>query len=388
MPFRFTLAIVWALALAWAIGAGACTETCTDHDEDGFCGNIPSGGCARCASPLQDCDDDDATIHPGAADPAGDGVDSNCDGRDVPEDCLRPGNEGGDPGADCEDRACSAHCAEDRVARCGAALMVDAHVDDTVDDDHWFDAFDGSSTRWPARVLALRVPGSRPPIATLSFHGAPGQRFVVTLGCPFDPFAADPSAPGLGDPPRDATTPYSFVAPVDRQTYVYVYGASGPYSLDVTYQIDACGDGVLTPPETCDDGNVGSGDGCDATCGAVGPELCAMAPTVPAGILDGDTSEQPILWGCHGHESTALYRFVPSANGSVSFALTSPTPHEVGLYGACSGAGDLTSCVASGASGAAGVLTTPSVAGVPLVFGISSYGTEAGPFEVTIVENL
>jgi cysteine-rich repeat protein len=37
-----------------------------------------------------------------------------------------------------------------------------------------------------------------------------------------------------------------------------------------------CGDGIVDPPETCDDGNVADGDGCSAECRTECPEdLCA-----------------------------------------------------------------------------------------------------------------
>lgn len=71
-------------ALLLALGAAACdggnsqlmygipiTETAvmTDEDGDGY-------------TLSDDCDDDDANVHPGATETPGDAVDSNCDGQD------------------------------------------------------------------------------------------------------------------------------------------------------------------------------------------------------------------------------------------------------------------------------------------------------------------
>ena len=57
---------------------------CADRDEDG-------DGFSACGQPpfLADCDDNDASIHPGAYEVSGDGVDSDCDGLDDGwEDCM------------------------------------------------------------------------------------------------------------------------------------------------------------------------------------------------------------------------------------------------------------------------------------------------------------
>lgn len=51
------------------MAGGECAAEADDLDRDGYC--APA-----------DCDEVNADIHPGAEDPAGDGVDQDCDGAD------------------------------------------------------------------------------------------------------------------------------------------------------------------------------------------------------------------------------------------------------------------------------------------------------------------
>jgi hypothetical protein len=63
-------------------GQDACNDPCVDSDGDGFydVNSDPS-----CLLPLDDCDDSNAAVNPGAADAICDGIDNNCDGTDDDE---------------------------------------------------------------------------------------------------------------------------------------------------------------------------------------------------------------------------------------------------------------------------------------------------------------
>ena len=77
----------------------ACPDDCTDDDGDGY------GEGADCID--ADCDDEDDDIHPGARDDCGDGIDSDCDGEDDPCGCDDDDGDGFDDeacgGDDCDD---------------------------------------------------------------------------------------------------------------------------------------------------------------------------------------------------------------------------------------------------------------------------------------------
>ena len=93
-------------ALALSSGSAMCMtlmacyglppcQSSDDADGDGYFG----GACQVEDGSDYDCDDGDATIHPGAEDVLGDGIDQNCDGEDgiAP---LEPIDAGSAPSSD------------------------------------------------------------------------------------------------------------------------------------------------------------------------------------------------------------------------------------------------------------------------------------------------
>jgi Putative metal-binding motif len=84
-----------ALTLMACYGAPGAYDRCYDHDGDGY---FPACYQPTCAPDdiYCDCNDSTAAVHPGAPDPFGDGVDTDCDGADG----MRPGwPDGGVPDA-------------------------------------------------------------------------------------------------------------------------------------------------------------------------------------------------------------------------------------------------------------------------------------------------
>jgi cysteine-rich repeat protein len=105
---------------------------------------------------------------------------------------------------------------------------------------------------------------------------------------------------------------------------VAVGRAGGAFAL-ARYDLATCGDGVIEPSEQCDDGNLTSGDGCDANCtptgcgngvvtagetcddgNTLGDDCCSPTCQLDAGGMpcpdDGDTCRDDICDGA-GHRT-------------------------------------------------------------------------------------
>jgi hypothetical protein len=75
-------------------GGPSTIDDCMDLDDDGWFPACYDEPCDTNEDPYCDCNDGDPGIHPGAADPLGDGLDQDCSGEDGPDKC-----EGGCPDA-------------------------------------------------------------------------------------------------------------------------------------------------------------------------------------------------------------------------------------------------------------------------------------------------
>jgi hypothetical protein len=109
---------------------GACVpETCTDNDGDGYA--IEGGGCG-----LVDCNDDDASINPGATEVCDNDIDDDCDGLidDADADCATCTDADGD-GYAVEGDLCGLVDCDDTDANVnpGAMEVCDNGIDDDCD---------------------------------------------------------------------------------------------------------------------------------------------------------------------------------------------------------------------------------------------------------------
>jgi len=86
-----------------AVEVVICTEDGVDADEDG----VPGNACSGFSDPgSRDCDDEDASVHPGATEWCDNDIDDDCDGAiddDDPDDCVDPPGDDDDAAGDDDD---------------------------------------------------------------------------------------------------------------------------------------------------------------------------------------------------------------------------------------------------------------------------------------------
>jgi cysteine-rich repeat protein len=236
----------------------------------GWCGVDADGdGVGSC---LDTCDNDPLKTEPGAC------------GCGVPDT-----NQDGDAWADCVE-TCDTDPAKSEPGLCGCGVS-DADADG-----------DG--------LLACQESGPDDPLKTapgvcgcgVADTDADGDRSLdCQETCDTDPRKLEPGICGCGvrdaDPDGDGTP--SCIESCDRDPYKLDPGVCGCGLLDAdpdgdgVFDCTDCGDLLVDPPETCDDGNRTPGDGCDATC-QVEALTVAVSPAA-AGVRNAfvATSAQP-----------------------------------------------------------------------------------------------
>jgi Ca2+-binding RTX toxin-like protein len=135
-----------------------------DADHDGYTEDV-------------DCNDHDASIHPGAVDTPGDGIDQDCSGGDAPLPILDADHDGSVPPADCNDHNAAIHPGATDIPENGVDENCDGH-------DAGYPVLDAPITnRW--------LFGSTTRVILLEVKGLPaGAKVKVTCktkakGCPF-----------------------------------------------------------------------------------------------------------------------------------------------------------------------------------------------------------
>lgn len=163
---------------------------------------------------------------------------------------------------------------------------------------------------------------------------------------------------------------------------------NGPYTL--TIAVPVCGDGTITPPEVCDDGNTMVGDGCDAAC-AIEPAFYCMGAT--AGVIganSGDTTGSTSLFTgtcTGGGKPEDIIGFTPAMSGTLTLTLSSAT--DQGIYARVDCADPMTElgCTDLEYGGTDETLSFAVTGGTPITIFVDGYHLDPapqGPYTLTI----
>lgn len=212
------------------------------------------------------------------------------------------------------------------------------------------------------------------------------------------------------DPQDGAATEIIDIGLVQDQTVTifvdsWQVGQEGPYALTSTFTPAVCGDGMTTLPETCDDTNAVSGDGCSDTCQVELDFYCNNAiplalntPTVGNTATGTNLFQAPqdaieCTFGGAGLApgQEVLYVYTPAASGMLQIDLTSTSDSDFGLYARTDCLDVATQLGCSDVNFQAGMndesLTIPVTNGVPVTIFVDAYQVAGGAFSIELTQN-
>ncbi|MBM4357036.1 MAG: DVUA0089 family protein [Deltaproteobacteria bacterium] len=194
------------------------------------------------------------------------------EGGAPPEDCFDGIDNDQNGKIDCldNDPACLDLCIGTGDICIGTKVLADPTLD-IVGDNTEFARYPGVSCgtqqpdlHGPANIYQVKAASDGVLDASVTPDSMPDDLVLTVRSVCADPKAELACGDGLGTecvrvPVKKGDDLFLVVAGYSLLNY-------GPYKLSVRTRPTKCGDTLLDPTETCDDGNAASGDGCSATC--------------------------------------------------------------------------------------------------------------------------
>jgi cysteine-rich repeat protein len=252
------------------------------------------------------------------------------DSRVIPPEICDDGNLiGGDAcEADCRSSLCPSTDVEPNGTRATASCvnlraLATGSIGVTGDQDYWTFSL---TTVADVRIETTDLSGTGCSVDTfIDLYNSAGMQIVGdnddgTNNC------------SLIDPATDAAVRNLPAGVYYVRTRFSSVDATGDYAMRITSP--ACGDGVRTGIEQCDDGNLTAGDGCTATC-TVEFDLTVDGTGVPLAIPDstpaGVTSPAMVTTACTVVSAAVTFTSNHTFSGDLIIELVSPTGTRIRL---------------------------------------------------------
>ncbi len=302
---------------------------------------------------------------------------------------------------DCEELDCASDtaCVESIDAACGAALDVSEGGRFTGTTEDGTNLFAAACSD----LLGSYLVGSGNPEKIFQFV-APAQGVVLfsataTKG-DFDWYVRTGCEDGTTldclFPASQGGEPMELLVEPGDTYYVFIDGKPGDggnagaeYALDVTFDVQVCGDSAVVGTEQCDDGNDADDDLCTGACEVNTAVVCANVAAVTGAAVEGDTTQgmRGFEGLCGGVGAELVYRYTPEVSGVATITVTPDEVADIVLYARTSCEDELSEldCTDLRFGGGEESIEVAVTAGEPIDIFVDSYTTSAsGQFTLSI----
>ncbi|WP_437792108.1 DUF4215 domain-containing protein [Sorangium sp. So ce693] len=364
-------------------GLGLCLLRCSGPDDcrDGYrCGEI-SGERTAC---IPGCTENSQCAALGVCDT----LDGLCKLGET--DCSDGKDDEGDERVDCADSDCAATCRPLVDAACADAPPA---TTTTIEGDTSLGTrvFEGTCGGvGPEEVHLFTPPAGQSGTLRVVLQSGRDHVLYARTACAdgsTELACQDKTAPSGAGPDEEVI---EIVVRKDQEVPIFVdavtSAGAGPYTLDLLFSPAMCGDGIVSPPEECDDGNTVNGDGCSAECILELDDICADAPVAILGENRGDTASGTMVF-----EGTCtrtgmrerIHAFTPPSAGGLRLVLSSAT--DQGFYVRTGCTGRQLTCIEEQIEGHDERTDIAVDGGVPLFIFVEPYRSrDAGPYTLNL----